>query len=138
LPELLFRAIRTIALEFHDDVSPLAHDALAKLLEEKGFPPSIAWMDGSANACCLHGVERIVPPVSIRASVILATYNQPRQLDLALFGYSTQTARDFEIVIADDGSNGETAEVIAAHARRARIPIRHVWQPHRGFGSPPR
>jgi len=71
--------------------------------------------------------------VSIRASVILATYNQPRLLDLALLGYSSQTTRDFEIVIADDGSNGETADVIAAHARRAPVPIRHVWQPHRGF-----
>lgn len=74
-----------------------------------------------------------MPPVSIRASVILATYNQPRLLDLALLGYSNQTTRDFEIVIADDGSNGETADVIAAHARRSPVPIRHVWQPHRGF-----
>jgi glycosyltransferase involved in cell wall biosynthesis len=71
--------------------------------------------------------------VSIRASVILATYNQPRLLDLALLGYSTQTARDFEIVVADDGSSGETADLIAAHARRAPVPIRHVWQPHQGF-----
>ncbi len=74
-----------------------------------------------------------MPPVSIRASVILATYEQPRLLDLALLGYSNQTTRDFEIVVADDGSGGETADVVAAHARRAPVPIRHVWQPHRGF-----
>jgi len=71
--------------------------------------------------------------VSIRASVILATYEQPRLLDLALLGYSNQTTRDFEIVVADDGSGGETADVIAAHERRAPVLIRHVWQPHQGF-----
>ena len=68
-----------------------------------------------------------------RASVILATYNQPRLLDLSLLGYWRQTTRDFEIVVADDGSSEETAAVVAAHARRAPVPVRHVWQPHRGF-----
>jgi FkbM family methyltransferase len=49
LPDELLRSIRTIALEFHDDVSPLAHDALAKLLETKGFRTAIAWDGHSAN-----------------------------------------------------------------------------------------
>ncbi|MFI5316523.1 MAG: glycosyltransferase [Myxococcota bacterium] len=71
--------------------------------------------------------------MAIRASVILATYNQPRLLDLALLGYSNQTRRDFEIIVADDGSRSETGDVVAAHARRSPLPIRHVWQPHRGF-----
>lgn len=71
--------------------------------------------------------------VSVRASVILATYEQPRLLDLALTGYASQTRRDFEIVIADDGSRDETREVIGAHARRGDLPITHVWQPHDGF-----
>ena len=71
--------------------------------------------------------------MSVRASVILATYEQPRLLDLALTGYANQSARDFEIVIADDGSREETREVIAAHARRSPVPITHVWHPHDGF-----
>lgn len=71
--------------------------------------------------------------MSIRASVILATYDQPRLLDLALLGYSNQTARDFEIVIADDGSRSDTRDLIAAHARRSPVAIHHVWQPHQGF-----
>jgi len=49
LPDALLGAIRTIALEFHDDVSPLAHDALAKLLDAKGFHTAIAWDGRSAN-----------------------------------------------------------------------------------------
>ena len=71
--------------------------------------------------------------VSIRASVILATYNQPRLLALALCGYAAQTTRDFEIVVADDGSRDDTREIVDAHARRSGLAIRHVWQPHRGF-----
>ena len=71
--------------------------------------------------------------MSVRASVILATYEQPRLLDLALTGYANQSARDFEVVIADDGSSEETREVVAAHARRSQVPIVHTWQPHDGF-----
>jgi len=71
--------------------------------------------------------------VSIRASVILATYDQPRLLDLALCGYARQSAREFELVVADDGSAEATAEVVRTHARRGALAIRHVWQPHRGF-----
>ena len=36
-------------MEFHDDVSPLAHDALAKLLAERGYRVSQAWDGRSAN-----------------------------------------------------------------------------------------
>lgn len=71
--------------------------------------------------------------VSIRASVILATFNQPRLLALALCGYAAQTEPRFEIVVADDGSREDTREVVDAHARRSGLAIRHVWQPHRGF-----
>ena len=74
-----------------------------------------------------------MPPVKIRASVILATYDQPKLLDLALAGYSNQSTRDFELVIADDGSGPETRAVIQSHVRRLPVEVRHVWQPHRGF-----
>jgi len=71
--------------------------------------------------------------VKIRASVILATYDQPRLLDLALAGYSGQSTRDFEIVVADDGSGPETRRVVDCWARRLPVQLRHVWQPHLGF-----
>jgi len=71
--------------------------------------------------------------VTPRASIILATYDQPKLLDLSLAGYSMQTARDFEIVVADDGSGPETRRVVEAWARRLPFPVHHVWQPHRGF-----
>ena len=67
------------------------------------------------------------------ASVVLSTFDQPRLLDLALHGYALQTTRAFELVIADDGSRPDTRSVIERHARAFPVPIRHVWQEHRGF-----
>lgn len=67
------------------------------------------------------------------ASVVLATYNQPEQLDLALHGYARQSTRDFELVIADDGSDDRTRRVIDTHREGFPVPLRHVWQEDRGF-----
>lgn len=69
----------------------------------------------------------------MRLSVIISTYNQPRFLELVLCGYAVQTRRDFEIVIADDGSGPETAEVIERARRELGLEIRHVWHEDRGF-----
>ena len=39
-----------------------------------------------------------------KASVIFTTYNSPRALELVLWGFAAQTRRDFQVVVADDGS----------------------------------
>ena len=67
-------------------------------------------------------------------SVILSTYNSPRWLELVLEGYFCQSfLGSFEIVIADDGSTEETAQLIKKISARSPVPIRHVWQPDEGF-----
>lgn len=38
-----------------------------------------------------------------------------------------------EILIADDGSGAETAQVVARWHQRSKVPLRHVWQEDRGF-----
>ncbi len=65
--------------------------------------------------------------------VILATYDQPAYLELALLAYSRQSRCPDEIVVADDGSGSETAEVVEAMARRTGLPLTHVRHPDRGF-----
>ena len=45
-------------------------------------------------------------------TVVLSTYNAPAWLEKSLWGYACQTFRNFEIVIADDGSGPETADLI--------------------------
>src|SRR5690606_11434645 len=69
----------------------------------------------------------------MRVSVILSTYNQPAWLELVLWGYSVQTHRDFEIVIADDGSTQATAEMLERMRVATGLDIKHVWHEDEGF-----
>ena len=66
-------------------------------------------------------------------SVIISTYNSPEWLAKVLWGYNTQTFRNFEMVIADDGSRDETKELIATTAKEVFYPIKHVWHEDDGF-----
>ena len=47
-------------------------------------------------------------------SVIVPTYDSPRELDLVPCGLSRQTRVPDEVLIADDGSDEKTADVIAS------------------------
>ncbi len=69
----------------------------------------------------------------MRISVVVSTYNKPHFLERVLWGYAVQTLRDFELVVADDGSGPETAETIRRVAARAGLPVLHVWHEDRGF-----
>ena len=66
-------------------------------------------------------------------SVIVITYNRPDALAAVLEGLLAQTDRDFEVVVADDGSTADTARRIAEYQAVARFALRHVWQEDRGF-----
>ena len=66
-------------------------------------------------------------------SVIFSTYRQPEWLRKVLCGFATQTHKDFEILVADDGSGEETAEVIRSARRSAGLEIDHVHQRDAGF-----
>ena len=67
------------------------------------------------------------------ASVIFTTYNHPKWLEKTLWGFAVQTYRDFEIIVADDGSGDETREVIEKMQLQTDVPIRHLWQEDDGF-----
>ena len=64
-------------------------------------------------------------------SVIVTTYNREDALDAALRALAHQTDRNFEIIIADDGSRDDTARVIDDWRRR--LPLKHVRHEHQGF-----
>ena len=61
-------------------------------------------------------------------SVIISTYNQPEWLRLVLHSYSLQTASDFEIIIADDGSDERTKVVIKEFTEQSNLNVIHVWK----------
>ena len=68
-----------------------------------------------------------------RFSVIVCTYEQPRELDLVLCALSRQSRRPDEVLIADDGSGPETARVIESWGSGLGCPLRHVRQVDKGY-----
>jgi glycosyltransferase involved in cell wall biosynthesis len=68
-----------------------------------------------------------------RPTVILSTYNQPRWLEKSLWGYAAQTHRDFELIVADDGSGPETRALIDRLRGELGLDLVHVWHEDRGF-----
>ena len=73
---------------------------------------------------------RIVPKPP---SVIIASYNQPNSLALVLAGVQTQTHEIGELVIADDGSDLDTRELVEQYAAQAPYPVHFETQEDRGF-----
>lgn len=67
-------------------------------------------------------------------SVIVAIYNHFNWLRMILDALRLQTYKDFEVVIADDGSNEQTVKAIADYcARHPEMRIIHSWQPDEGW-----
>lgn len=66
-------------------------------------------------------------------SVIISTYNKPEYLRLTLASLQRQTDAHFEVIVADDGSDGRTARVVEEEKIKFRVPVTHVWQPKKGF-----
>lgn len=69
----------------------------------------------------------------MQASVIFSTYNSEKWLEKVIIGFSVQTYKDFEIIIADDGSREATKNLINKLRAEIDIPIVHVWQEDNGF-----
>lgn len=69
----------------------------------------------------------------VAISVIISTYNATEWLEKVLIGYNQQTFSNFEIVIADDGSTGETSDLLTKLQQEVSYPIIHVWQEDDGF-----
>lgn len=63
--------------------------------------------------------------------VIISTYNSPAWLEKVLWGYIYQNHPADEIVIADDGSNDDTRNLLESF--KGRLPIKHVWHEDNGF-----
>lgn len=69
----------------------------------------------------------------MKISVIVSTYNAERWLENVLIGYSCQTYKDFELIIADDGSRPSTKELIDRYTADYPVPVRHLWHEDKGY-----
>jgi glycosyltransferase involved in cell wall biosynthesis len=66
-------------------------------------------------------------------SVVVTTYNRPDALRAVLEGLAAQTDRNFEVIVADDGSRPDTRALVEHMAGRFPVPLAHVWQEDAGF-----
>jgi glycosyltransferase involved in cell wall biosynthesis len=66
-------------------------------------------------------------------SVIVTTYNREDALDAVLRSLARQTDADFEVVVADDGSEPATAQLVEAWKAKVGHRVEHVWHPDAGF-----
>jgi glycosyltransferase involved in cell wall biosynthesis len=69
----------------------------------------------------------------MRISIIITTYNRPDALAKVLEGLRCQTRPADEVIVADDGSGSETAEMIRGFMADFPYPLYHVWQDDCGF-----
>ncbi len=68
-------------------------------------------------------------------SVILSSYNRPTHLLHSLVSLAYQRGVDgqFEVVVTDDGSTDDTADVVSQFARSAEFPVLFTTHEHRGY-----
>jgi len=71
--------------------------------------------------------------ISGAASIIVGTYNDATILEATLAAFAVQSFRDFELVLADDGSSQNYAPFLEAWAPRFVHGIQHVSHEKRGF-----
>ena len=69
----------------------------------------------------------------MQLSVIITTYNSEEWLAKVLEGYCNQTEKNFEVVVADDGSSEKTKLIIDTFRDKFEFPIQHIWQEDNGF-----
>ena len=65
-------------------------------------------------------------------TIFTPTYNRAHTIHRVFDSLCTQTFRDFEWLVVDDGSTDATAALIEQWQRRADFPIRYVMQQHAG------
>lgn len=69
----------------------------------------------------------------VKTSVIAAFYNNINYLKLVLSGFERQSEKEFELIVADDGSYEEIVNELEKISSNYPFRIKHVWHPDKGF-----
>lgn len=69
----------------------------------------------------------------MKVSLIVTTFNWPEALSLVLSSVLNQNSNSFDLVIADDGSDSATAELIEEKLKNCAFAWRHVRHEHDGI-----
>ncbi|WP_255610491.1 glycosyltransferase family 2 protein [Robertkochia aurantiaca] len=69
----------------------------------------------------------------ITVALVISTYNWSEALELVLRSVLKQSVLPDEILIADDGSDCKTRELIASYQGKFETGIQHIWHEDKGF-----
>ncbi|MFV0330271.1 MAG: glycosyltransferase family 2 protein [Dysgonomonas sp.] len=78
-----------------------------------------------------NSTDQNYKPISV--GIVISTYNNPEWLKKTLWGYTTQSHSAFELIIADDGSDNRTRELVESFKKDYFPDIKHVWHADEGF-----
>lgn len=90
------------------------------------------WAEGQMeyNYSIIH-FSRVATPLQM--SVVLSTCNQAAWLEKVLWGYEAQDTKNFELIVADDGSRKETYDMLQRVVPQLSYHVKHVWHEDKGF-----
>lgn len=66
-------------------------------------------------------------------TLIISFYNRIDYLKLVFAGLEIQTFKNFEVIIADDGSNQDVVKELQNLISKSPFVVKHIWQEDRGF-----
>ncbi|MBI5214618.1 MAG: glycosyltransferase [Ignavibacteriae bacterium] len=66
-------------------------------------------------------------------TLVIAVYNAVRYLEFIFEALKRQSFREFEVIVADDGSGPEIKELIERIRPSVYFPIQHLWHEDNGF-----
>ena len=69
----------------------------------------------------------------LQQSLIIAVYNKSFVLRCLFTALARQTIQNFEVIIADDGSGKETADIVNEAKRTMPFRIKHLWHADKGW-----
>jgi glycosyltransferase involved in cell wall biosynthesis len=66
-------------------------------------------------------------------TLIISFYNRIDYLKLVFAGLEIQTFKNFEVIIADDGSNEKVISELRKLISELKFSVKHIWQEDKGF-----
>ena len=69
----------------------------------------------------------------VRITLLVTTYNRKDALELVLLSIKQQSLMPLEVIVADDGSTKDTAELVQEYQKNFPVRLLHCWQEDLGF-----
>ncbi len=71
--------------------------------------------------------------ISPQLTLVIAAYNKPKELQYIFATLERQSFKAFEVIVADDGSGNEVADVVNEAKRTLPFRIKHLWHADKGW-----